>query len=113
MACARVFLRFPGAGVGVGLLVCPLMPELRVAGVDALRWAELEAEWPCKWCSRLVWVSVRQVCWVGVGAGLVREDSVVLVPHGVLLHHSAHLLTSCGFLGAGKKTLGVDAALHQ
>ena len=84
-ACARLPLRFPGAGggvgVGVGLLVCLLMPDLRVAGADTLscQWAELEAEWPYKWCSRLVWVSVQQNCWVGVGAGLVRESSLVLV----------------------------------
>ena len=109
-ACARVLLRFPGVvvrvGVGVGPLVCPLMPDLVVAGAGTLSWAEPEAEWPCRWCSRLVWVSVRQVCWVGVGAGLVRGDCVVLVPHGMLLHHAAHSSTSFGSLGAGKKTLG-------
>ena len=116
-ACARVSLQFPGVGVGVGvgvgLLVCPLMPELRVAGADTLIWAEPEAEWLCRWCSRLVRVSVRQVCWVGVGAGLVRGDCVVLVPHGMVLHHAAHSSISFGSLGAGEKTLGVDAALNQ
>ena len=38
---------------------------------------------------------------------------MVLVPHGMLLHHAAHAPISFGSLGAGKKTLGVDAALNQ
>ena len=73
-ACACVPLRFPGMGVGVGIgvgpLVWSLLPELRVAGVGTLGWAELEAGWPCGWCSRLVWVPVWRDCGVGVGAGL-------------------------------------------
>ena len=74
-ACACVPLRFPGMGVGwvgigVGPLVWSLLPELRVAGVGTLGWAELKAGWPCGWCSRLVWVPVWRDCGVGVGAGL-------------------------------------------
>ena len=35
----------------------------------------------------------------GVGAGLIREDSVVLVPHGVLSHHATQRHTSHGSPG--------------
>ena len=38
---------------------------------------------------------------------------MVLVVHGMLLHHAAHSSISFGSFGAGKKTLGVDAALSQ
>jgi hypothetical protein len=74
-------------------------------------WAELEADWLCtsSWClcsrkpacckcsgsqaeeaaavASILLVFATGSVWVGVGAGLILEGFVVLVPHGVLSHH--------------------------
>ncbi len=67
-----------GVGVGVGPLVWSLLSDLRVAGADALSWAEPEAKWPKEVLApgvcarimmplRLAGLEVR--VGVGVGAG--------------------------------------------
>ncbi len=73
-----------------------LLSGLRVAGAGAQSLAEPEAKWLKEVltpgvCARMPLRLAGLEVGVGVGVGV---DSVVLVPHWMLLHHSAHLSTS-------------------